>query len=214
MKKTLSLNIVQSHDAIENAMAHPEILAKLSVFGYDLKTLRRGKATCEKVSLLQMIQQEKYSFQYDATDTLNDQFEVAQKVYDKHMKLARVAFEGKRGMLEKLQLNGPRKKGQGWVVQAMAFYGRATEIEEIMTVHGVPADVLNQAKAMVEALSTLRQQQLQKMGEAQSATHKRDMAIKAMDKWMGSFRRVARVALEEDPQLLEVLGIKVPSKKV
>ena len=67
---------------------------------------------------------------------------------------------------------------------------------------------------MVEALHSVRQQQLQSKGDAQDATEKRNMARKALKTWMSRFRKTARLALQDDPQLLEGLDIVVPSKKV
>lgn len=44
-------------------------------------------------------------------------------------------------------------------------------------------------------------------GEAQEATQKRDAAIAALDEWLGDFRVVARIALEDIPQLMEALKL-------
>lgn len=65
---------------------------------------------------------------------------------------------------------------------------------------------------MVEALSTACQQQLQRIGEAQDATEKRDEVLKEIDDWMKDFKAAARLALKDHPQWLEILGIKVKSK--
>jgi hypothetical protein len=45
------------------------------------------------------------------------------------------------------------------------------------------------------------------MAEAQRATQARDAAIEALDDWLADFRAVARLALEDDPQLLEALQL-------
>ncbi len=47
--------------------------------------------------------------------------------------------------------------------------------------------------------------------DAQSSTQKRNEVLKALNRWVGDFKKVARVALQDDPQLLESLGIMVPS---
>lgn len=213
MKTSINRRIVQNQNAIENAINQPEILSLMSIFGYDRKKLRIGKVNCEQANLLQLAKQKKYGSQFDATDTLKGEFEAVKIQYDEHRALAKLAFKGQRGTLEKLQLNGARKRNkEEWIAQAMAFYNSSAEIEEVIGRYGVSPEALAQTKAMLEALSSARQQQLQKIGEAQSATQKRDEAIKTMDTWMKEFRSVARIALKDNPQLLEALGIKVPSK--
>ncbi len=215
MKTSISRTIFQSRHAIENAMNHPELLEKLSLFNYGPKTLKKGRILCEQANLLHLSKQEKYGSQYDATDSLEEEITAIKAIYDEHVTLANLAFKGKRGMLEKLQLNGPRKRSiDEWMAQAIAFYSRSAEIEEAMGRYGISPEVLNQSKAMAEALFAKRQQQMRKRGEAQSATQKRDEAIQALNKWMSDFRQVARVALQDNPQLLEALGIKVPSRKL
>ncbi|NLT49572.1 MAG: hypothetical protein GXX85_01480, partial [Ignavibacteria bacterium] len=48
-------------------------------------------------------------------------------------------------------------------------------------------------------------------GESEDATKEKDAAFAKMDKWMSDFYAVARIALEDKPQLLEALGKIVKS---
>jgi hypothetical protein len=45
------------------------------------------------------------------------------------------------------------------------------------------------------------------MGEAQDATLRRDRAADALQEWYSDFIAIARIALEDNPQYLEMLGI-------
>ena len=48
-------------------------------------------------------------------------------------------------------------------------------------------------------------------GETQNATKVKDQAFTAIEKWMRKFYAVANIALEDNPQLLESLGVFVRS---
>ncbi len=52
---------------------------------------------------------------------------------------------------------------------------------------------------------------LREVGESQDATKQKDAAFAEIDDWMRDFYAVARIALEDHPQLLETLGILVRS---
>lgn len=51
--------------------------------------------------------------------------------------------------------------------------------------------------------------QLKEMGEAQKATGVKNEAVDALKDWMSDFISVSRIALEDSPQELEILGIVV-----
>lgn len=213
MRTTINGKIIQAKNSIENALHHPEILKKLTAYSYDRKKLQEGKALNEKTYMLQLAKQEKYGSQFESTDTLEADVAVAKAIYNEHVALARLVFKNQRGMQVTLQISGRRKYSrEEWLAQAMSFYSRTEEIGDAMSKYGVTPEVLNQSKAMIEALFTSRQQQLQRIGEAQDATEKRDEALKAMEVWMKEYRMAARLALKDSPQLLEILGIKVPTR--
>lgn len=44
-------------------------------------------------------------------------------------------------------------------------------------------------------------------GEAQAATQKRDKALDELQDWLSDYLAIAKIALEEEPQLLEGLGV-------
>ena len=48
-------------------------------------------------------------------------------------------------------------------------------------------------------------------GESQQATKDKNDAFEALDKWLAKFFKVAKIALEDKPQLLEILGKTIRS---
>ena len=213
MPRSIDQKIIEQQHTLENATNHPGIQQKLNRVSYDRKTLREGKALNEKLRLLQIAKKDHYGAQATATDTLAANLAEAQRRYHEQVTLARLAFKNDRGMKIKLEINGPRKKSKdAWLAQAMTFYEKIDEMAPAMADYGVTQETLQQTKAMVESLAAVRQQQLQSIGEAQDATEQRDIALRAMNSWMSDFRAAARVALKDNPQWLEMLGMSVPSK--
>ncbi len=213
MKQTISEQIVASQTAIDNALNHTEIQKKMAGFGYDRKKLMEGNALCQKVRMLNFSKQSKYSEQLRSTDTFQADLLQVDKSYKKHLKIARVAFENDRATSEALQIRGKRKTDtHGWLEQAYAFYYAIDAYTEVMSRYNVSQEELMQTRAMVEALYSTRQQQIQSKGESQQATFVRDQARKELKAYMSRFRKTARIALMDNPQLLEVLGIVIRTK--
>ncbi len=75
--------------------------------------------------------------------------------------------------------------------------------------YDIPRAELEQALSQLQSVRALRLTSLQKKGQAQHATQQRDMAMKELQEWLSRFRAAARLALADEPQLLEVLGIVV-----
>ena len=72
---------------------------------------------------------------------------------------------------------------------------------------GVTAEKLAAGQAQVDGVEALAAAQKKETGEAQQATQKRDVALEALDGWMSDFVAIARIALEENPQWLEKMGV-------
>jgi hypothetical protein len=108
-------------------------------------------------------------------------------------------------------LAGERKESQsGLLAQLNQFYTNLsgnTEWLEKMAGYGITAEKLAAAKALaLEAEEALNRQKVE-MGEAQDATLRRDRAADTLQEWYSDFIAIARIALEDNPQYLEMLGI-------
>ena len=165
----------------------------------------------EKALAAQQQQKAEYGEQVGATATLNEAWSTAKKSYMRLVKIARIAFKRNVGVAIKLDLNGDRKQSlSGWLLQAKQFYTNALGDPEVINAlgqYGITSAKLEAAQAQMQAVEAADLTQEKEKGEAQSATKMRDGAIDALDDWLDDFVAIARVALEEDPQLLETMGI-------
>src|SRR5690554_5646085 len=70
---------------------------------------------------------------------------------------------------------------------------------------------LSQAATSLGEVETARAIYFKELGEAQHATKLKDQAFAEIDDWMKEFYAIAKIALEESPQLVESLGRLVRS---
>ena len=133
----------------------------------------------------------------------------------KHVKVARVALQDERGSSQKLDLGGKRKVSlSGWLAQSNQFYINAVADADIlskMNNFGITQAKLEQGKQLVDDVEAANASQKKEKGEAQQATVDRDDALDKLNDWVSDFIAIARIALEDRPQLLEKLGIVEPS---
>lgn len=65
--------------------------------------------------------------------------------------------------------------------------------------------------AELDALLALRADFDREMGESQEATVSKNVALHNLSEWMDEFDTLAKIALYDTPQRLEVLGVLVKS---
>lgn len=167
MNRKLDVKLHEARVKISNALNNPEIGQKMALYRYDQERLLQGKTLYEKVERLQAQQQKEYGDQYQATDALESARAMAHEVYIKHVKIARIALAGHRGLTKTLQLKGPRKKDlPGWLKQTQVFYTNIGQAIQHMEHYGITTAELEQAQAMIEAVRDASVQQKKEMAEA------------------------------------------------
>lgn len=196
---------------LTNAQNHPDISAALEAIGYDAAKLQEGQTLLDTALSLYDAQIKEYGEQHAATQALADAIKTADKVYAAHRRLAKIAFKNDAQRKTDLHLNERKPEAfNPWYEQARHFYTALladAEAQTQMTRYKVTLEAILSAQAQIEQVMSLKITQEKERGEAQEATQKRDAAIEALDEWLGDFRVVARIALEDTPQLLEALGM-------
>lgn len=197
--------------AVENALNDVEILAELSLFGYDEAKLTVGRTLCQEAQTLVNQQKVEYGEQYEATEELKAAREEANKAYMRTLKVARIALRGNTKARTALLLGGARKKSlSGWLKQAQTFYANLLADANLVTQmgnFGYDQAKLAAEQALVQAVVSLDQVQQKEIGEAREATKLRDAKLDEMDSWMVDLIDIARIALEDNPEKLAKLGI-------
>lgn len=195
---------------LENAKSHPFASTKMAAFGYHKQKIEEGALLLENMLSLQMQQEDCYSTGKGLKQQLDKDLEAVTTLYKEHLGIARFAFRHDPLMQAKLELQGARKRGLPKAIhQIQKFYIRAEEVISQMKKYGARPEEFAQAKAMIEAISMARAQKKRCHGNAQSATQQRNKAKRELQAWLSDFKKVARVALKDEQQLLEVFGMVV-----
>lgn len=215
MANSIQNLLLQAQTAIDNALTDDEVKGFLSVFGYDDAALNAGKALLDEASQLNLQQLKEYGDQYTATQEFNAKWGTAKADYTRLTKIARVAVKNDAAAYQKLGLSGPRRQSfSGLSAQMDPFYTNALADPSILAAlghFGITAEKLNTGKANYDAAKAASVTQQNEKGEAQQATLVRDQAVDALEDWLSDFIAIARIALEEKPQLSEKLGISIRS---
>lgn len=80
-----------------------------------------------------------------------------------------------------------------------------TKIQNKLAHLAVMVEQLSAGNILVSELETTRTNYLREVGELQETTKTKDAAIQEISDWMQDVFIVARIALEDKPQLLEAL---------
>jgi hypothetical protein len=198
---------------LDMARQTPEILARLSIYGYDEAHLQQGLTLLETARSLHATQKRQYGEQYAATEALMQAWRTADERYLAHRRLARLALRQDPQRQHALGLDQPKKGSfSGWLGQALVFYtntlGDPEVINALARFNVTQAD-LEQGQALVQQVADLNSVQEREKYEAQAATRERDAALDALGVWLAELREVARIALADVPQQLEALQFGV-----
>ena len=211
INQTLDSFLNDARVAIDNALAQPQVQAYLTEYGYTPEKLQKGKALYDQALAAQQKQTKEYGEKYSATAALNETWEVARASYNRHLKIARITFKDNPGAAAELALNGIRKRAlSAWLLEAKQFYQNLLSNQgflDAIAEYAITPAKLEAAQAEVEAVEAANLAQKKEIGEAQDATKARDGVIEELNTWLSDFVVIARIALEEQPQLIESLGI-------
>jgi hypothetical protein len=196
--------------ALENAENQTEIAAIMAELGYDSTVIEEGKTLLSETRSaydLNKTEDDETSAVYADFSSKKSQLE---DTFTLHRKKAKVIFRKDSLTADKLAISGaiPRTYIK-WLEAAKKFYSVAstdTDIQNKLARLKISSDDLTAANTLITDLETSRAEYLKEKGESQDATKAKDSAFAKMDDWMSEFYAVARIGLEDNPQLLEALG--------
>ena len=196
--------------ALENAETQPEIASIMAELGYDSTAIAEGKALLEETRNAYNLNKTEDDESSAAYANFTNKKVQLEDTYSIHRKKAKVVFRNDAVTAEKLSITGSMPRSYvKWLETAKKFYSVAatdTEIQGKLARLKISAENITAANTLTAELEQARAEYLREKGESQDATKAKDEAFAKIDDWMSEFYAVARIGLEDSPQLLEALG--------
>jgi len=197
--------------ALEASLQNEDILLRLSRFGYHRQRLLKGQQLLTEAKLSRQNQLAARGEQQQLTAQLVQDLYNASNAYQQVAKFCRTIFAEEKAVLITLALDKPTpRKSAGFIVQAQKLFNNINSNEEIRTIlsdYTIDKQRLQDDYEPIETYIQNKYRQVQAIGHSQVATVTKNDAFKALRKYYGQFRRIARIALRDSPQLLEKIGI-------
>ena len=213
--KTEVETLEQYRVALENVQNQPEISTIMTEFGYDNETLSIGQSLFTETRQAfdtNQTEDDETTAAYSAFTATKNQLAAT---YALHRKKAKVIFRNDALSADKLKITGSMPQAYvKWLETVKKFYSVAladSDIQAKLVRLKITADGLNAANTLITALETERSEYLKEKGESQDATKAKDASFARLDDWMSEFYSVAKIALEDKPQLIEALSLLVRS---
>ena len=199
--------------ALENVETQSEIATIMSEFGYDAAMIEEGKNLFTQT---RQAYDENVKEDDETSQAYSDFMEKRGQLedsYSLHRKKAKVIFRKDLETMKRLDLDGAMPRAYvSWLETVKKFYTEMladTTLQEKIARLKVSVEDLNAANTLISELEAARSKYLIEKGESQDATNTKDDAFAELDDWMSEFYAVARIALEDNIQLLEALGVIV-----
>ncbi len=200
----------QTTIALTNAQRADEIWQALNKYGVDEYMTKQLEAQLHLVQDLENQYDDTTAEAKGATQSLYKVRDEGNKLYSQHVLLARVAFKDDLTWLEKMELIGPRQKSlPAWIRQVSSFYRHAPAVKDTLVAYQIPAKEVVEMRKLLARMMELRTLQVDLKGRAQVISRQKKRANADLRQGMSRFYRIARIALDKEPQHLEMLGLTV-----
>lgn len=200
---------LNNYDAIfTNIYEQPIIQQEMAEYGYDDVKIKEGKTLADNARKTYMDNKRETAESIAARKILNNVATDLYEVFANHRKKTKVTLRKDPAAIKQLGINGREPVSfASRIEQLENFYVQLENFPEIakkLEMFKITPEDLASVKPMIANYRAARAKYLLEKGESQDATKIKDAAFKATDEWLSDFFAVARIALEDHPQLLEV----------
>lgn len=201
---------LNNYDAIfTNITEQPLIQQEMAEFGYDEAKIKEGKALADAARKAYTDNKRETAESVAAYDAVDKVAQNLFPLYVHHRKVAKVALRKDPAAVKQLGIDGRESHALAARIEEVeTFYNQLENLPEIakqLTIFKVTPEEIAKMRPLIADYRKARAKYLLEKGESQDATKLKDAAFKAIENWMSDFFAVAKIAMEDRPQLLESL---------
>ncbi|MEM8967652.1 MAG: hypothetical protein AAGE93_14630 [Bacteroidota bacterium] len=202
--------LVQVDVAVQAALRVPELLQAFQSAGIDENKIKVGLTLTKEVTTWQDRQTTTTNNVRRTQQSFRAAKETINSLYFRHLEAARFLYRDNEEMQYTLQMLGPRQtRYAAWFEQVRTFYNHLDA--KALQPFGVPTKEVTEIKKLLEQLAELQVLRNDAKRQAQQTTHYKQMAVNDLRNWFRRFINAAKFACQDNPQLLESMGIVVPA---
>jgi hypothetical protein len=195
--------------SLENATAQTEVAAAMAELGYTPEVVATGKAIFVKTRTAYDVNRKESDETIAANKIFIQESETLDTMYTSHRKKAKFVFRNDSSAARELDVHVAKPDTYlPWMESVKKFYNNLSENEALcvgLATFKVTAADITAAKLQIEKVEKARAEYVRELGESKDAVAAKDAAFAEAEKWMRDFYTVARIALEDHPQLFATL---------
>ncbi len=201
--------------ALTNAETQPKIKAALAEFGVDDAKFTEGWQIYNLAKENWELNKQEESETRLVSNAYHTAYGELEMKFKRHRDLSQILCKRDPDILIQLGVKGrfPTKYNE-FFDKVKLFYTTIktdTAIQTKLAMIKLTPEIATACLAELDTLLGLRAEFDREMGESQAATVSKNAALHNLSDWMDEFDTLAKVALYDTPQRLEVLGILVKS---
>lgn len=214
---TTAKQITRASLAIHGSLDSPEILDAVAPLGYTAAVFADGQARYDRVQALLQATTTRRGTKARVTRSVSDAERAARTAATRLGTIVRAVFLSDPAARATLGVTGRLPDSRdAFLAYAETLFASAlaapTELAARLASLGYTTAKLTSEQAKIAALRAEQTAQAAAKGDSEQETVRLTEALAHLNEWVMQYRKLARLALADRPQLLEKLGIAAHSK--
>jgi len=194
----------------ENISKNDVLKKELAEYGYGDKEIAQGKALYDTAAQMYETNKRETSEEALAYNEFSKKLEAFKNIYATDRKKAKIIYKEEPKILTALHIKGMTPLRTNKLLEDIeAFYKELKAKPDLLTPLNKLKITAEHIETQLTTLADVKQAEaayILEKGESQQATKDKDAAFATFEKWVREFYAIAKIALEDKPQLLESIG--------